>query len=306
MCRKKRINNKFPIIICQDQCLLTLALREGAPSAKVRLPMNAKTPRKEFCHAMGRGCLGLIAAMPQEIAPLLRRVGKCRKDREGGFDLYRFEVRGAPVCLIESGMGPLQARAATEALIKVAAPSLILNFGFAGGVLPDLAVGDLVFADRVLRLERGVLTQAPAPAAPPAALLRDRGGAPTLSVKSGTFITAAAIMNKKEVAALLDSAVHHAVLEMETAAVLEAAAAKGIPALALRGVSDAAGEELGFSLEEFCDDRLRISVPRVLGCLLRKPWIAPQLVRLGANARRTGERLAEGVEKALEALAVAE
>jgi adenosylhomocysteine nucleosidase len=73
--------------------------------------------------------------------------------------------------------------------------------------------------------------------------------------------------------------------------------------VALRGVSDAAGEELGFSLEEFCDDRLRLSVPRVIGCLLRKPWIAPQLARLARNSRLTGERLAEGVERALEALA---
>lgn len=243
--------------------------------------------------------------MPQEIAPLLRRVGKYRKEREGEFHLYRFEVQGTPVCLIESGMGPQQARAATESLIKAAAPALILNFGFAGALLPDLAVGDLVLAKRVLRLERGVLTEAPAPAAPPAALLLQSAGSPTLAIKSGTFITAAAIMNKKEVAALLGGGVQHAVLEMETAAVLEAAAAGGIPALALRGVSDAAGEELGFSLEEFCDDRLRISVPRVLGCLLRKPWIAPQLARLGANARRAGEKLAEGVEKALEALAVA-
>ena len=253
---------------------------------------------------MEKALLGVVAAMPQEIKPLLRRVGEYRKTREGGFNLYRFEFKGASVALIESGMGPAQAARATRTLISLAAPSLILNFGFAGGVLSDLDVGDLVLAERVLRLERGVLTEVSGPGSAPGAALRESCSFPSLHFKSGVFITAATIMNKREVAASLGGSLRCAVLEMETAAVLEAAAAQGVPVVALRGVSDAAGEELGFSLEEFCDDRLRLSVPRVIGCLLRKPWIAPQLARLARNSRLTGERLAEGVERALEALAL--
>ena len=253
---------------------------------------------------MEKAWLGVVAAMPQEIAPLLRRVGRVRKTSEGGFTFYRFELQGVPVSLVESGMGPLRGAAATQALISLAAPSLILNFGFAGGLSPDLAVGDLVLAERVLRLERGVLTEAPAPPCAPAAGLLQRLGPSPLCVRGGTFITADAIMNKKEVAALLGSAATCAVLEMETAAVFEKAAAAGIPALALRGISDAAGEELGFSLEEFCDD-LRVSVPRVVRCVCRKPWIVPQLLRLAGNSKRAGERLAEGVEATLKALAAA-
>jgi adenosylhomocysteine nucleosidase len=252
---------------------------------------------------MEKALLGVVAAMPQEIKPLLRRVREYRKTREGGFNLYRFELKGVTVALIESGMGPAQAAQATRTLISLAAPPVILNFGFAGGVLPDLEVGDLVLAERVLWLERGVLTEVTGPGTPRGAALFESCSSPSLCVKGGVFITAATIMNKRDVAASLGGNVPRAVLEMETAAVLEAAAAHGVPVVALRGVSDAAGEELGFSLEEFCDDRLRLSVPRVIGCLLRKPWIAPQLARLARNSRLTGERLAEGVERALEALA---
>jgi adenosylhomocysteine nucleosidase len=64
-------------------------------------------------------------------------------------------------------------------------------------------------------------------------------------------------------------------------------------------VSDAAEEELGFSIEEFCDPELKISLARVLRCIAGKPWIIPQLLKLSANSRRAGKNLALCVELAL-------
>jgi adenosylhomocysteine nucleosidase len=240
--------------------------------------------------------------MPQEIAPLLRRMKGYRKEKAAGFNLYRFAVRGVPVALIESGMGPGHAAAATETLISAAAPRCILNFGFAGGVLPGLAVGDLVLAEGVFLLADGLLAAAPEPDAMLSDRLFDAFAAARFTLQRGTFITAAAVMNKQEVAASLPDGVRHPVLEMETAAVLRTAAAAGIPVVAVRGVSDAAEEELGFSLDEFCDAEFRISIPRVLRCIAGKPWIIAQLVRLSGNSKRAGRNLALCVEMALEAL----
>ncbi|HBG08340.1 MAG: nucleoside phosphorylase [Geobacteraceae bacterium GWC2_58_44] len=251
---------------------------------------------------MERGCLGVVAAMPQEIAPLLRHVKVYKRERAAGFALYRFAVQGAPVLLIESGMGPAHAKAATETLISVAKPAVILNFGFAGGVLPGTEVGELVLAERVLWLEQGRLTQAPQPDHELAAILREACAGAQLTLKPGTFITTAAIMNKTQVAQSLEAGVPHPVLEMETAAVLRVAGEAGIPVLAVRGVSDAAHEELGFSIEEFCDRELRISPARILRCIAGKPWIIPQLVRLSGNSKKAGENLARCVEVALKAL----
>lgn len=251
---------------------------------------------------MERTCLGVVAAMPQEIAPLLRRIKEYRKERASGFDLYRFALPGASVVLIESGMGPAHAQAATETLISVARPRLILNFGFAGGVRPGLAVGDLVLAERLFWLEPGRLTPEAEPERELGWVAMEACAAAGVKVTPGSFITAAAIMNKKEVAGSLGDDLPHPVLEMETAAVLRAARQRGIAALALRGVSDPHDEELGFSIEEFCDRELRISPMRVMGCIARKPWIIPQLVRLSRNSKKAGETLAFGVEVALKAL----
>jgi adenosylhomocysteine nucleosidase len=252
---------------------------------------------------MGIGSIGVVAAMPEEIAPLLRRVGRqVRREQSSGWNLYRFERSGVPVTLIESGMGPHHAAAATAALIELAAPEMLLNFGFAGAVRPGLEVGELVLAQRVLLFEKGRFHEQVAPDPALAERLARVLPAAGVNLKRGSFITAAEITNKDSLNHLLDGSLAHPALEMETAAFLAEAARAGLPAVALRGISDAAGEELGFSLEEFCDAELRIRLPRVLGTVLRKPWIIPQLIRLAGNTRRAGESLATGVLLALEAL----
>lgn len=248
------------------------------------------------------GSIGVIAAMPQEIAPLLRRVGPWRKEVADGFNLYRFELGGVPVALVESGMGPLHASWAAAVLIERAAPALLLNYGFAGGVLPDLRVGDLVLAERVYFLKDGRLAAMPEPDRHLGEKVWNTLAAAASTVRRGAFITARVITSKNALAQSLEPELAHPVLEMETAAVLRVAAEAGIPVVALRAVSDAADEELGFSLEEFCDDALRIRGSRVFLTIARKPWIIPQLLRLSGNTNRAGKILAQGVELALRAL----
>jgi adenosylhomocysteine nucleosidase len=251
---------------------------------------------------MKQGCLGLIAAMPEEIRPLLRRVQRYRKERLSGFSLYSFELQGAEVVLVESGMGPAHAAAATELLVSSAAPRCILNFGFGGGVLPGLRVGDLVLAEQVLYLEKGRVCDVLIPDQ----LLTERiftgCAAAGITLGRGSFLTAATIMNKEEVGRTLSSRVQTPVLEMETAAIMRVAARRGIPAAAIRGISDPAELELGFSLEEFCDGELRIRLPRVLGTVARKPRIIPQLLQLSKNTKLAAENLALCVERAVRVL----
>jgi adenosylhomocysteine nucleosidase len=238
----------------------------------------------------------MIAAMPEEIAPLLRRVGNYQKEMAAGRRLYRFQLGEVQVVLIESGMGPKKSGAATEALISLAKPAALLNFGFGGAVLPGLEVGELALAERVLLLEDGRLTEAPLPDARLSELMAATCGSAGISVNRATFVTAAKIMNKKEVGGMLGGSMVNPVLEMETAAIFSTAARAGVPAVAVRAISDAAHEELGFSLEEFCDADLNISILRVLGCVVRKPWIIPQLIKLAGNTKKAGESLARCVE----------
>lgn len=244
---------------------------------------------------MGEKIIGAVAAMPDEIGPLLRRAGAYRKGVLGGYRRFDFVIGANRVVLVQSGIGPRRAREATMALIREVQPRLLVNFGFAGAVQDDTQVGDLVLAQEVLLLADGEFAaQQPPDRGETARALRVCAALGALH--QGVFLTSARIEDKKEVARLLPPQMRHPVLEMETAAVLEAAHAAGIPLVALRGISDGFEEELGFSLEEFCDGELNIRPLRVVAALARKPWIVPQLLRLAANSRKAAERLAQALE----------
>lgn len=246
--------------------------------------------------------LGVVAAMPQEIAPVLARIKGFAKGHLDGRNLYRFPLNGSCVYLIESGMGPTQAAAATKALIRHAEPDVILNFGFAGAVLAGLEVAELVLAETVFRLDGAGLIELPPPDPALANLVQDCCAKVGLQLRRGGFITAGGIRSKTEMASRIAGSTPLPVLEMETAAVLQQAQAAGIPLVAIRGVSDAADEELGFAIEEFCDADLNLSPGRIARALCKRPFLIPQLVRLAGNSRRAGRQLALAVELSLQAL----
>lgn len=244
---------------------------------------------------MNSANLGLVAAMPEEINPLLQLIGSHKKEKCASFDCYRFDVNGKAITLIRSGMGVSRAATATKVLIEMAQPSLIINFGFAGAVTTGPKVGDLVLARQIFGYD-GHSFRRSAPTADLAPLVKTSGGA----ILNSTFITTRQIIEKSMLARIVPEGCLHPTVEMESAAVAEIAAKAGIPFAAIRAISDAADEELGFSLDEFTDHDLNIRIGRVLKTVAKKPWIIPQLLRLARNSRIAGKNLAGGLKALLE------
>lgn len=251
---------------------------------------------------MGTKIIGLLAAMPDEIRPLLKRVGKVERGRAGQFREYRFTIGDIKVRLVESGMGMERAAAAAE-ILSADSPVAVISFGFGGAALPGLAAGDLVVGTKSLLYNGGKFRQHEGvDHALADDMVRHLAGGP-FQAAAGTIITSRLILNKKELAPALPPALERPVLDMETAAIAAVMNSRGIPLVALRAVSDDAAEELAFSLDEFTDHNLTIQPAKVLLTILRKPWIIPQLVRLARNSRLAGETLASAVTAAVPAIA---
>jgi adenosylhomocysteine nucleosidase len=254
---------------------------------------------------MNSKTIGIIAAMPEETAPLLRKIGQVHRERYQGLNLYRFNYGRNNVCLLESRIGMGQSARATRALLDFANIDMILNIGLGGAPLPDLSIGDIVVAERLLFFkERLFSEQQGLDARFTADCLSALRGERKFRVYPGTSITAAEILDKKSLAALIPSGVRYPVLEMETTAVARIAREHSVPLAAIRAISDGANEELGFSIGEFTDKEMRISPWRVLGTIARKPQIVPQLMRLGMNSRRAAENLAISVLTIIDELRV--
>lgn len=247
--------------------------------------------------------IGLVAAMPEEVNPFLKRIGNYRAGKKASFDLYRFDLGGKKIALIRSGMGVGHAATASRVLIEAVAPEVIISFGFGGALREGLHVGDLVLAEQLMSCNGCEISRVVQPSHRLLEQLQYLVQDPSnIAVYRGTFITTRKILGKRLVEGLLPGDYSNPVLEMESAAIAEVAAEAHIPFAAVRAISDAADEELEFSLDEFTDDEMNIRISRVLLSVAKKPWIIPQLLRLASNTSKAGKRLADGMEVVISGL----
>lgn len=85
----------------------------------------------------------VVGAMPEEIATLLPSLTDRRTERRGPFEVHAGRLDGHPVVLAVCGVGKVNAAALAQQLLSDGAARLVFT-GVAGGLDPDLRVGDLV------------------------------------------------------------------------------------------------------------------------------------------------------------------
>ncbi len=234
----------------------------------------------------------IITAMPEEFRAVAVSLGVAAAAQVGTFRAGRYSLAGHEFLLVQSGMGFGNAARAAEMLIHEEHPDLLISTGFCGGIAPELQVGDVVVAKKIIIANECGFEEIPVQFSGIGQTFVSLQAAEGKRVVGGTFVSTSTITLKKRLYGVLPGQFQNPVVEMESGAIAVIAAENNIPLLAIRAVSDTAAEELGFSLDEFCDSGLqRIRIYKVLLTILRKPRIIPQLVRLSCSSRRAAESL---------------
>jgi adenosylhomocysteine nucleosidase len=91
---------------------------------------------------MAERLLGVISALPEELAHLSDRAGHTREI--GGLVFWRGEIAGREAVFVESGAGKVNAGVATALLLDRFDCRALMLCGVAGGLDPALGVGDIV------------------------------------------------------------------------------------------------------------------------------------------------------------------
>ena len=190
------------------------------------------------------------------------------------------------VVVASSGDGPRRAARVTAALCERYRPQLLLGAGVAGALTADLAPGDFVVGHRILDgvgetpWPNGVLVVAAA--AKPGA-------------RQGTLVTVdRPLVSASEKAEWAGRAgPPPAAVDMESAGWARAAAAKEIPFLVIRCVSDTAEEELPGYLSRCMDSEGGIRRSAVALAALAHPGSISTLLRMRRRVADCAERLAE-------------
>lgn len=150
-------------------------------------------------------------------------------------------------------------------------PCCIILAGFAGALDPSLAVGDVVLDSC------------------------SAGWAIGFRGRTGKLATAEHLIATPAQKAELFAQSGALAVDMENQIVSAWAAAAGIPFVSVRAISDSADETLDPAVLRLVDEMGRVKPLALMGALIRRPALIPQLLRLGAASRLAGERLGEAV-----------
>ncbi|MHB9073885.1 MAG: phosphorylase family protein [Desulfobaccales bacterium] len=236
----------------------------------------------------------IVAALIQEVQPFLRRV-QARPRRDLGLPAWDWEPEAAVVAL--SGMGPAAARRATETLISLCRPQLLVSMGFGGALVPGLAVGDVVLGETFWHYNPGTrkLTAGARPPAPrPLMQLSQALKTAGLTTVNASLVTTTRIIPKKDQGEPL-TALPHPVLDLETGVLAEVAAAHNLPFLSLRAITDTAGEEIPEFLRNAGDKDATVGVGAALKWLAQDFRRTQDLLRLWRSSRRAAQALSEAL-----------
>jgi adenosylhomocysteine nucleosidase len=241
------------------------------------------------------------AALPQEVQPFLRRI-KARRRKGEDFPAWEFTWRAGRGVAVVSGMGEDAAARAAGWVFERYQPQSLVALGFGGSLSPELPAGALVLGESYWRYDpetRGLEELVPPPFPAWSAALAERLQAAGRLVFRGSLITTPEIIPKAGQGDLLTN-LNHPVLEMETSAAALAARGRNVPFLALRAITDAAGEEIPDFLAQAVRERQTPTLAQALAWLAADPRRALILYRLWRRSRLAALHLAQALEAVLE------
>lgn len=89
---------------------------------------------------------GIIGAMVEEVEILRDKMEIEKTETVAGMEFYKGTLDGENIVLVQSGVGKVNAAACTQVLVDHFGVDYLINSGVAGGLSPDVTIGDFVIS----------------------------------------------------------------------------------------------------------------------------------------------------------------
>lgn len=236
----------------------------------------------------------ILSALAQEQGGLIEQLHHPQKVQRAGREFWCGQLHGKPVVLGLSRIGKVAAATTTAALIEGFGVGRVVFTGVAGGVGPDVHVGDVVVGSGFLQHDMdasplfprfeiplygqtvfqgdavltGLLLQA-CGAAMQGGWVGDRPGRVHQGlIASGDLFVSGALQSQALVQALQDCGHAPLAVEMEGAAVAQVCADYGIPFAAVRTISDRADDTAHVDFPQFVTEVASVYANKIISQLL--------------------------------------
>lgn len=224
--------------------------------------------------------LAVVGAMDEEVKLLRAEMTGASEDSHAGILVAKGDYKGTQIVLAQCGIGKVNAAICTQMLVNLYQPKSLVFSGVAGGLLPNMRVGDLVIASHLIQFDidltafgrrHGELPDSDrmiqsdpklidkTAEAFDAAFPADDGGP---SVMIGTVVSGDRFVEDSKTLRWLQREFGALATEMEGAAVGYTCQLNDLPFVVVRGLSDTANEaapgDFKSNLETVCQNSFRL------------------------------------------------
>lgn len=231
--------------------------------------------------------IGIIGAMASEVNRLTEQMEEKSVLRAAGIRFHYGVLMGVPVVVAQCGIGKCCAAICAQAMIDKFHVDALINTGVAGGLAEGLRVGDLVIGTDAVQHDFDITAfghvkgyMGDGESGKPTRYCADKHlvsvfkqAADTVLMGNryieGTIASGDVFVSDDTMKREIHACFGAAAVEMEGAAVAQAAVANGVPFVIVRAISDLAGNEAHISYDEFEIAAAETSARIVMGMLTK-------------------------------------
>lgn len=208
--------------------------------------------------------IGIIAAMPEELKLLVEHLEMAEKHQRLGHVYYTGRIKHHEVVLVESGIGKVMSAMSVAVLVNDFEVTAVINTGSAGAVASGLEIGDVVVADRLVYhdvdvtafgYDYGQMARQPLYYEASRYLVEEMKAVLEKTQQTsrvGLIATGDSFIAGQD---KIDQIKAHfpdvLAVEMEGAAIAQAAHSLGLPFMVIRAMSDTASHDANITFDEF-------------------------------------------------------
>jgi adenosylhomocysteine/aminodeoxyfutalosine nucleosidase len=220
--------------------------------------------------------IAIMGAMPEEVAPILEKLGEYKTTEYAGNKYYEATYNGVELVVAYSKIGKVFSTLTATIMIEHFACDVLLFSGVAGGINPSLKIGDLIVATKLSQHDlditafghpMGYVPEGSVfidPCKDLLALSKEVANDLGKTVIEGVIATGDQFVNDEKIKANIVKHFNADALEMEGGSVAVVCNALNVPFFILRAISDTADTDASFSFDEFMESSAIISAEFIM------------------------------------------